>query len=92
MSKCRYDLLEDCNNTDDKKIPHAGFLIQRVNLSFGRDITIIGQRSMCGENAMPFERKSSALAALKRQEKQDMEYCPECVIIYNIIKTQGVPS
>ena len=49
----------------DKKIPHAGFLIQRVNLSFGRDITIIGHRSMCGENAMPFERKSSALAALK---------------------------
>ena len=62
-----------------------GYLIQRINISADYDTTIIGKRGYCGERAEPFDSKNSAETAMKRQQKQDEELCPECVIRYEII-------
>ena len=66
----------------DKK---RGFLIKRTNISADRDVTLIGKRFVCGENAEPYDSVRSAESAIKRQEKQDQECCPECVIDYQVI-------
>ena len=67
-------------------VPEKGYLIKRVNLSADGDTTIIGKRFMCGENAEPFSSEKSAESALRRQMKQDEEYCPDCLLTYGIIK------
>lgn len=50
------------------------------------DVTIIGKRFVCGDNAEPYDSRSSAKSAIKRQKKQDQEYCPECQITYEVIR------
>ena len=62
-----------------------GYFVERINHTADNDVTIIGQRFNCGVDATPYECKASAESAMKRQEKQDMEYCPECVISYKIV-------
>ncbi len=63
-----------------------GYLIERKNITADNDITYIGKRGLCGENAQPFDCVSSAITAIKRQEKQDLEYCPECTIVYKVVE------
>ena len=63
----------------------TGFLIKRINITADRDITLIGKRLMCGSSAEPYDSIRSAESAIKRQEKQDLEYCLECCIVYEII-------
>lgn len=67
-----------------------GYYIKRTNISADGDVTIIGQRLLCGANAVPYETTSSAQSGLKRQQKQDDEYCPDCMIMYDIVKADSV--
>ena len=62
------------------------FFIKRENITAGGDITIIGKRGYCGKNAEPYDSKKSAETALKRQEKLDQEYCPDCTIFYKVVE------
>ncbi len=63
-----------------------GYFIKRTNVSADHDVTIIGKRGYCGKSAEPFDAKSSAETALKRQQRQDEELCPECVIRYEVVQ------
>lgn len=60
------------------------YLVVRTNASVGGEKMIIGKRATCGEKAEPFDARSSAEAAIKRQMKQDAELCPEFNISYQI--------
>lgn len=71
--------------TNNKK--DTGYLIRRINITAGRDVTVIGKRFQCGKEAVPYDTERLAVAAAKRQEKQDQEYCPECVIKYEIFRS-----
>ena len=73
-----------CKEAANKK--NTGYLIRRINITAGRDITVIGKGFQCGEGALPYDTERLAMAAAKRQEKQDQEYCPECVIKYEIFR------
>ena len=64
----------------------TGYLIKRKNIT-ADDITYIGKRFLCGENAEPYDSRKSAKSAMKRQKKQDEEYCPDCIIIYEIVES-----
>ncbi len=64
----------------------TGYFIKRINMTAGRDITMIGKRFLCGERAEPYDSMSSAERALKQQEKQDNELCPDSIILYEIVK------
>lgn len=66
----------------------SGYLIKRTNITADGEVTVIGKRFICGSNAEPYDTVSSAESALKRQEKQDQEYCSDCIIIYKIIKAE----
>jgi len=63
-----------------------GYLIKRTNITADHDITIIGKRFICGDNAEPYDSRSSVESAIKRQEKQDRELCPDCHITYEVIR------
>ena len=63
-----------------------GFYIKRTNMTDENAVMIIGKRGICGRKAEPYDTVKSALTAMKRQEKQDMMLCPECVINYEIVK------
>lgn len=63
----------------------GGYYIKRTNVTADRDVAIIGKRFKCGPDARPYDTARLAKAAAARQEKQDREYCPDCVIIYDII-------
>ena len=62
------------------------YLIKRINITADRDITIIGKRFICGDNAEPYDSHKSAENALRQQEKQDSELCPDYTIKYEIIE------
>lgn len=64
------------------------FYIKRTNITADSDVTIIGKRFMCGADAKPFDTIKSAKSAMLRQKKQDEEYCPECIIKYEITKKE----
>ena len=67
-----------------------GYLIKRTNITADRDITLIGRRFICGVKAEPYDSRKSAETALKAQQKQDAELCPDCVINYEIVDAQTV--
>ncbi len=62
-----------------------GYFIKRTNVTADNDVTLIGKRFMCGRDAIPYDSERSAQTALKQQKKQDAEYCPDCLIRYEII-------
>ena len=63
-----------------------GYFIKRTNISADSEVTIMGKRFYCGAKAEPYDTVKSAESALSRQQKQDQEYCPDCIIQYEIIK------
>ncbi len=63
----------------------SGYFIKRTNITADCDITPIGRRFMCGAKAEPYDCRKSAETALKAQQKQDAELCPDCIIDYEII-------
>ncbi len=60
------------------------YFLKRINIT-ADDITIIGKRFVCGSEAKPFDSMASAERAKKRQQKQDEELCPDCLIKYDIV-------
>ena len=66
------------------------YYIKRTNITADYDVTFIGKRFRCGNNAEPFDSLKSAESALSRQKKQDEEYCPDCIISYEVVKNANI--
>ena len=66
------------------------YYIKRINVTADRDITLIGKRFRCGDDAEPFDSVKSAESALSRQKKQDEEDCPDCFIEYEAVENAEI--